>query len=140
MILENLTIEQIAEKFDQPCWVMVNKDGRYWGKKRNTKNYKNAVIDTYYNFYEMLRSMYVGEWQYDRWKWNAIGIITYEAMLEAEKLRKESEESYSKYLNDRIGTIFVNEDHYVYKRVDDYFIPIWRDCSIEVINKENNKQ
>lgn len=96
------------DELELPNYIMVNCDGKYWCEGRNTKNYKRAVVDTYYNFYEMLRSMYYEDERYDKYKWDAIGIIPYTVMIEAEKLRKESEELYSEYLNHYIGRYFIN--------------------------------
>lgn len=100
------------DELNHPCYVMVNSDGRYWCAGRNSKNYKKAMINTYYEFYEMLRDMYFGKWQYDYKKWQATGIIPYDVMIEAEKLREESEEAYSEYLNKYMKMYFVNIDHY----------------------------
>ena len=105
-------IDPMDIDLDSESFVMVNKDGRYWCDGKNTKNYKRAIIDTYYNFYETLWSIYNEGGQYDYRKWDAIGIIPYTIMEEAERLRKKSEEEYSRYLNHYIGIYFVNIDHY----------------------------
>ncbi len=124
----------VLDELEFPNYVMVNCDGKYWCKGRNTKNYKRAVVDTYYNFYETLSSMYYEYWQYDRHKWNAIGIIPYTVMIEAEKLRRESEELYSEYLNQYIGIYFINRECYETEFVDgDKIKLIWS-------NKTNTKK
>lgn len=115
-----MSLNNEVDELERPCYVMVNCDGRYWcAGGWNSKNYKKALVGTYYEFYEILKDMYeyseedpyeYSEYMYQ--KWQAIGIIPYDVMIKAEKLREESEEAYSGYLNKYMKTYFVNIDHY----------------------------